>query len=53
MLKQKCETIIKELEELENGVPMEEEEGEEEKIMVEEEEEEEQEREEQMKMENE
>ena len=52
MLKQKCETIIKELEELENGVPMEEE-GEEEKIMVEEEEEEEQEREEQMKMENE
>lgn len=53
MLKQKCETIIKELEELENGVPMEEEEGEEEKIMVEEEEEEEQEREEQMKMEDE
>lgn len=51
MLKQKCETIIKELEELENGVPMEEEE--EEKIMVEEEEEEEQEREEQMKMEDE
>ena len=43
MLKQKCETIIKELEELENGVPMEEEgEGEgDEKIMVEEEEEEE------------
>ena len=53
MLKQKCETIIKELEELENGVPMEEEEGEEEKIMVEEEEEEEEEREEQMKMEDE
>lgn len=43
MLKQKCETIIKELEELENGIPMEEEEEEEErnKIPVEEEEEEE------------
>ena len=41
MLKQKCETIIKELEELENGVPMEEEDEEEKKIMVEEEEEEE------------
>ena len=44
VLKQKCETIIKELEELENGVPMEEEGGEgEEKIMVEEEEEQEEE----------
>lgn len=45
MLKQKCETIIKELEELENGIPMEEEEEEEErnKIPVEEEEEEEEE----------
>lgn len=42
MLKQKCETIIKELEELENGIPMEEEEEEERnKIPVEEEEEEE------------
>lgn len=49
MLKQKCETIIKELEELENGVPMEEEDEEEKKIMVEEEEEEE----EGMKMEKE
>ena len=50
VLKQKCETIIKELEELENGVPMEEEDEEEKKIMVEEEEEEE---EEGMKMEKE
>ena len=49
MLKQKCETIIKELEELENGVPMEEEDEEKKKIMVEEEEEEE----EGMKMEKE
>lgn len=49
VLKQKCETIIKELEELENGVPMEEEDEEEKKIMVEEEEEEE----EGMKMEKE
>lgn len=49
MLKQKCETIIKELEELENGVPMEEEDEEEKKIIVEEEEEEE----EGMKMEKE
>lgn len=48
-MKQKCETIIKELEELENGVPMEEEDEEEKKIMVEEEEEEE----EGMKMEKE
>ena len=51
MLKQKCETIIKELEELENGVPMEEEDEEEKKIMVEEEEEEQE--EEGMKMEKE
>ena len=49
VLKQKCETIIKELEELENGVPMEEEDEEKKKIMVEEEEEEE----EGMKMEKE
>lgn len=48
-MKQKCETIIKELEELENGVPMEEEDEEEKKIIVEEEEEEE----EGMKMEKE
>lgn len=41
VLKQKCETIIKELEELENGVPMEEEGEGEEKIMEEKEEEEE------------
>lgn len=50
-MKQKCETIIKELEELENGVPMEEEDEEEKKIMVEEEEEEQE--EEGMKMEKE